>query len=53
MLARGFGRKEVPSLGQLRKWGSEFPKAHPGWFSLILVVIGGVLVEIVRWGLSG
>jgi hypothetical protein len=51
MLAKGFGRKEVPSLNQLRKWGREFPKAHPYWFSL--VVIGGIVVELVRIGLNG
>lgn len=48
LLAEGLGRKEIPSRDQVKRTLSNFPKAHPFWFSLILVVIGGVIVEGLR-----
>lgn len=48
VMAGGLGRKTMPSRSQIGSLYRDFPKRHPYWFSLALVVLGGVVVEIIR-----
>ncbi len=47
-LAKGLGRKKLPSISQIRRTLTEFPKTHPYIFSLVLIVFGGAIVQLVR-----
>lgn len=49
LMADGLCRRALPARNQLKGLSKDFPKNHPQWFSLILLVVGGAVVEIIRW----
>jgi len=51
-MGEGLCRRTLPAKDQIRSLSRDFPKNHPQWFSLILLIIGGAIVEIVRTFLS-
>lgn len=47
-MAKGLCLKKLPARDQIRALSRDFPKNHPQWFSLIVLIIGTLTVEIIR-----
>jgi hypothetical protein len=48
LIGEGLRRRALPARNQIKSLSKDFPKNHPQWFSLILLIVGGAVVEIIR-----
>jgi hypothetical protein len=47
-MAEGLCLRKLPARDQIKRVSREFPKNHPNWFSLIVLILGTIVVEIMR-----
>jgi len=47
LVAKGLCTKKIPARNEIRRLSKEFPKNHPWWFNLLLVIVSGAVVEVI------